>query len=115
MEFFKNLQSCFNNSSGGCGWQEISWLVQNLLQSLFIVGLFIAGCMVAYAGWLLIRKGSDSGSRTRVRKIFQNIVLGLILLFSSYYIVDLVLTQLGVTDEFRRGFVEPAGTQSGTN
>ncbi len=113
MEFFKDLQECFGNTNGGCGWQQISGLAENILQSLFIIGLFVAGCMVAYAGWLLIRKGSDSSARARVRTIFQNIVLGLILLFSSYYIVDLVLKQVGVTDEFRRGFVEPS--QSSTN
>ena len=109
--FFKGLQSCFGNANGGCGWNEISALVENLLQTLFIIGLFAAGCMVAYAGWLLIRKGSDAGARTRARKIFQNIVLGLILLFSAYYIVDLVLTKVGVTEEFRKGFVEPGKTE----
>lgn len=109
--FFKNLQDCFSNATGGCGWKEISYLAQNILQVLFWIGLFAAGCMVAYAGWLLIRKGGDSSSRTRARKIFLNIILGLILLFSSYYIVDLVLTKVGVTDEFRKGFIEPGNTQ----
>lgn len=116
---FKSLQDCFASTAQdaaakgkpvGCGWNEISFLAQNILQALIYIGLFAAGCMVAYAGWLLLSKGGSNEARTKAKKIFKNIVLGLILLLGAYFIVDLILTQIGVTPEYRKGFVEP-GTQ----
>lgn len=108
---FKNLEKCFSNKTGGCGWNEISSLAENVLQALLYIGLFAAGCMVAYAGWLLLSKKGSPEARGKAKKIFQNIVMGLILLLGAYFIVDLILTQIGVTPEFRKGFVEPSGTQ----
>ena len=104
---FKSLERCFANKTGGCGWNEIAFLAENILQALIYVGLFAAGCMVAYAGWLLLSKGGSNEARSKAKKIFRNAVFGLILLLGAYFIVDLILTQLGVTPAFRKGFVEP--------
>ncbi len=110
--FFNDIKACFSNTTGGCGWPQLAGLASNILQILFYIGLFAAGCMVAYAGWLLIAKGGSDDARGKAKKIFRDIVFGLILLFSAYYIVDLILTKLGVTAEFREGFVEPSNTNT---
>lgn len=101
---------CFK-AQGGCGWNEISVFANNILQWLIYIGMFCAAIMVGYAGWLLVSKGGSQDARSKAKKIFKKIIYGLILLFGAYFIVDLVLTQVGVAPEFRKGFVEPSGTQ----
>ncbi len=98
---------CFN-SQEGCGWNEVSFIFNDILKALIVVGLFVAACMVAYAGFTLLKGQGDPAARVKARKIFKNIVIGLILLFGAYFIVDLFLTQLGVAPQFRDGFVEPS-------
>ena len=102
---------CFSNQTGGCGWAEVSFLFNDILGALIVVGLFVAACMVGYAGYQLIKGRGEPAARIKARKTFKNIVVGLILLFGAYYIVDLFLTQIGVAPEFREGFVEPSNQQ----
>lgn len=101
---------CFNKQEG-CGWNELTFIFNDILKSLIVVGLFAAACMVAYAGFTLLKGQGDPGAQKKARKIFKNIVLGLILLFGAYFVVDLFLTQLGVAPEFREGFIEPSNQQ----
>lgn len=108
---FTGPEGCFNRD-GGCGWKEVSFLFNDILQALIVIGLFAAACMVAYAGFLMLKGRGDPRSLVRARKIFKNIVLGLILLLGAYFIVDLFLTQIGVKDEFREGFVQPGSQQT---
>lgn len=104
--FFSNLKACFNNNTGGCGWNEISFIFNDILKALFVIGLFVAAVMVSYAGWLLLSQQGNPASRARAKKIFIDIVIGLVLLFGAYYIVDLILAKVGFTD--RGGFVQPS-------
>lgn len=99
--FFKSLQTCFN-STAGCGWKELEPLVSGILKNLIIIGLFCAAIMVSYTGWILFKGMGDAGARSKARAKLINIVIGLIILLSAYFIVDLVLTQIGVTEEFRQ-------------
>lgn len=105
--FFSNFHDCFN-SEAGCGWKEIGFIFDDILKALFVIGLFVAAVMVSYAGWLLLKGQGDSGSRTKAKNIFKDIIIGMILLFGAYYIVDLVLTKVGFDNESRAGFVEPS-------
>lgn len=99
--FFKSLQACFN-SNYGCGWREIEPLVTGILKNLILIGLFCAAIMVSYTGWILFRGMGDAGARSKARAKMINIVIGVIILLSAYFIVDLILNQLGVTSEFRQ-------------
>lgn len=106
-QFFSNLKACFNNTTGGCGWNEIGFVFENILKALFVIGLFIAAAMISYAGWLLLSQQGSPAARGKAKTIFKDIVIGLILLFGAYFIVDLILTKIGFTD--RAGFVAPSG------
>lgn len=111
--FFAQLtgeNGCFNKQEG-CGWNEVSFIFNDILKSLIYIGVFAAACMVAYAGFTLIKGYGDPAAVKKARKIFKNIVLGMILLLGAYFIVDLFLTQLGVAPEFREGFVQPSTQQ----
>lgn len=111
MQLFEQLSVCFGNASttsaaksallkGGCGWHEVGPIVNELLSNILLLGTFIAMIMIAYAGYVLVQGQGSPDSRSRVKKIFINIVIGMILLVGSYYIVEFILDTLGVNKEF---------------
>lgn len=105
MQLFPSLDKCFGAAgikTGGCGWKELSPIVNELLHNLLLLGVFIAIGMIMYAGFVLVRGQGSADSRSKVRKIFIGIVIGMVLLVGSYYIVKFILDTLGVTDEYRK-------------
>ncbi len=102
MQLFESLNKCFENKTGGgCGWQEIGGVVNELLQNLMLLGIFIAIIMILYAGQVLVRGQGSPDSRSKVKKIFMGIVIGLILLVGSYYIVDFILNTINLNSEYK--------------
>ena len=99
--FFKSLEACFG-SNKGCGWAELQPFVNSILKNLLIIGMFVAAVMVSYTGWILFRGFGDPSARSKARAKLINIVIGLIVLFGAYFIVDLVLDSLSVKTEFRQ-------------
>ena len=107
MQFFNSLSACFGNDTasklkGGCGWKELGPIVNELLSNILMLGVFIAILMIMYAGYVLVNGQGSPDSRSRVKKIFIGIVIGMILLVGSYYIVEFVLDTLGVSAEYRK-------------
>ena len=103
MQLFESLNKCFESkTTGGCGWKDISGIINELLKNLLLLGIFIATIMILYAGVILVRGQGSPDSRTKARNIFIGIVTGLILLVGSYYIVEFALNTLGVEKEYRQ-------------
>lgn len=103
---FSSVSSCANQP-GGCGWSAISFIFNDILGILMSIGLTAAIIMVSYAGFVLLKGQGDPSARSKAKKIFKDIILGLILLFGAYYIVDLILVRVGFTD--RAGIIQPSG------
>jgi ethanolamine transporter EutH len=97
---FKNLEVCFN-STAGCGWRELAPFINGILKNLVVIGLLAAACMISYAGFILLQGLGDANARSRARSIFINVVIGLIILYGAYFIVDLILTKMFVNPSFR--------------
>ncbi len=107
MELFKSLSICFGTDittrlKGGCGWKELGPIVNELLQNIILLGVFIATLMIFYAGFVLVKGQGSSDARSKVKKIFWGIVIGMVLLIGAYYIVEFVLDTIGVNQEFRQ-------------
>ena len=51
--------------------------------------------MFAYAGFLMIFSGGESGKRTKAKGIFWNVALGLILAAASWLIIHTILGIVG--------------------
>jgi hypothetical protein len=103
MEKLIQLQ-CFS-SAAGCGWPDIEPLVTGLLKNLIIIGMFVAAFMVSYAGFTLFKGMGEPAARSKARKILISVVIGATILFGAYYIVDLIMTKLGVVDPIRQNGV----------
>lgn len=107
MQLFESLSICFGTDTatrlkGGCGWKELGPIVNELLQNIILLGVFIATLMIFYAGFVLVKGEGSPDSRSRVKKIFWGIVIGMVLLIGAYYIVEFALDTLGVNAEFRQ-------------
>lgn len=104
--FFEPLQKCFQDKvGGGCGWEEIEPFVNGILKNLIVIGLFVAVCMVSYAGFVLFQGFGDAGARSKARHIFMSVIIGLVILFGAYFIVDIILTNL-LVKPFKEGGVD---------
>jgi hypothetical protein len=106
MQLFPSLDACFGNTpetklKGGCGWKELSPIVNDLLQNILLVGIFIGVLMIMYAGYVLVKNQGSAEARSRAKKIFINIFIGLFLLVGAYYIVEFILDTLNVGTEYR--------------
>ena len=110
MQLFPSLDKCFgigtsaakNMTNGGCGWKELSPIVNDLLKNLLLAGVFIAMLMIMYAGYVLVKGQGSPDSLTRVKNIFKGIVIGIFLLTGGYYIVEFALNTIGVNEEYRK-------------
>lgn len=98
--FFKPLQDCFQ-SPQGCGWKEVEYLINALLKNLVLIGMFVAVFMISYAGFILFKGFGDPAARSKARHIIMSIIVGLIILFGAYFIVDLILDRLMVIEPIR--------------
>ncbi|MES2623153.1 MAG: hypothetical protein V4576_01965 [Patescibacteria group bacterium] len=99
--FFKTLKDGCFQAQNGCGWTDIQPLVTGILKNLIAIGMFVAAFMVAYAGWTLFRGQGEPAARSKAKHILISVVIGSIILMGAYFIVDLILTKLQVSQEIR--------------
>ena len=79
-----------------CKFEHIFELINKVVNfALFQLALPIAAVMFAYAGFLMIFSGGESGKRTKAKGIFWNVALGLILAAASWLIIHTILGIVG--------------------
>ncbi|MES2023204.1 MAG: pilin [Patescibacteria group bacterium] len=84
-----------------CGFYDLLTLVNNVVRFIiFNLALPIAAIMFAYAGFLLITAGGESGQMTKAKGIFSAVVMGLIFVAAAWLIVKLILVVLGYKSDW---------------
>lgn len=79
-----------------CKFEHIFELINKVVNfALFQLALPIAAVMFAYAGFLMIFSGGESGKRTKAKGIFWNVALGLILAAAAWIIIHTILGIVG--------------------
>lgn len=80
-----------------CGFNDMMDFINNLIHFvLFFLALPIAAIMVAYAGFLLVTAGEESGhARQKAKNIFTHAVVGLVIAIASWLIIRSVLSIVG--------------------
>lgn len=82
--------------SDNCGFNDLLTLVNTIINFiLFVLAVPIAAIMFAYAGFLLIFSGGESGKRTKAKDIFLNVVIGLAVVAAAWLIVHTILSIVG--------------------
>lgn len=93
-----------------CTFTDLFILVERIITfGLFVLALPLATISIAVAGFKFIVAGDNSGERQKAKEILINVVIGLVLAFAAWIIVDTIVDALveteSVTDE--RGFESP--------
>lgn len=89
------LEDC-NKAAEACGWPELVRLINQLIQFVFFLTSIIATISIAYAGWLFLTSGDNAGNRTKAKGILWNTVVGIIIIFTGWIVVQFILVSLGV-------------------
>ena len=50
---------------------------------------------IAWAGWLYLTSGGDTGAVTKAKDIFKKVIYGFIFMLAAWLIIKLVLATLG--------------------
>ena len=79
-----------------CDFNDLMTLINKVIHFvLYDMAIPIAAIMFAYAGFLLVTAGGETGAVTKARSIFTNTVLGLIFAVAAFVIIRTILSILG--------------------
>jgi hypothetical protein len=75
-----------------CDFAAAIDMVNRLITYLIFISVPIAAIAFAYAGWLYLSSGGDSGKVTQARKIFTSVGIGFIIILSAWLIFKFIAT-----------------------
>lgn len=79
-----------------CDWDALLELVNNVVHFiLFDMLVPIAAIMFCYCGFLMLTSGGEPAKKTQAKKIFSNVVWGLVIAIAAWLIIETLLTVLG--------------------
>lgn len=65
---------------------------------IFTIAMPIAAICFMYAGYMYLTAGANIGSTAKAKKIFWNVLWGLVIALSAWLIVNTIMVGLGVDD-----------------
>lgn len=82
-------------SGAGCGWSDLIQLAINVIN--FIVKIVVppvAGLLIVWGGIILLTSGGNEQRVGEGKKIITNVVIGLIIVYTSWLVVNTLLNVL---------------------
>lgn len=79
-----------------CGFTDLIVLIQRVIEYIFILVLPIMAIVIAYAGYLYLTSGGNSGKRTKAKEAITKSLIGIVVIMSAWLIVKTIVTSLGV-------------------
>lgn len=70
-----------------CSFKHLGDLLNNLIKNMVIASTFLATLAFAWAGFLMIKGGSNPGVRDEAKKIFQKVMMGYLLILTAWIVV----------------------------
>jgi hypothetical protein len=87
-------QSCVNDPFH-CGWGDFNTLISNILNFMLTIVIPLAAVMIIYGGFVLLTSGGDAKKISQGRNIITAAVVGVVIVFGSLAIVNLIKSALG--------------------
>ena len=82
-----------------CDFNGVMRTVQHLINVMMVVGVFVAVCLISYAGALLI--SGNPKNKEHAKAIFPKIGIGFIIMLSAWFIVYQILDWLTTNPGFK--------------
>lgn len=73
-----------------CEFKHAIELVQSVINFIIVIAAPIAAIMFAYAGWLYITAGGDTGKVSKAHSIFWTVFVGFVIMLSAWLIVKYI-------------------------
>lgn len=80
------------NAATECGICQLAELVKNILNAAIFLAVIAAACLFAWTGFKFLTERDNSGSRTAAKKMFWNVMLGLIIILAAWLIVNTIMS-----------------------
>ncbi|MBP9715357.1 MAG: hypothetical protein KBD52_02615 [Candidatus Pacebacteria bacterium] len=82
--------------SNPCGFNDFLTLINTVIQFILKkLVLPIAAIMFAYAGFLYLTAGGNTGQSEKAKGVFSGVAIGLIIAVAAYLIISTLLSLLG--------------------
>jgi hypothetical protein len=102
--FAQNVNPCPTSGGGNfnllcnIGRGDLAPFIQQVITFLFIIATIIATFFLIYGGIKWITSGGDKAGVENARNIILAAVIGLIITFLTYFILNLVMSIFGLDD-----------------
>lgn len=87
----------FQGSTAKSTYTGAGSLVNNILPNIYIAGGIIIFFMIVFGGFTIISNASDSHKIEEGSKTITSAIIGLLVLFASYWIIQLIQVVTGVS------------------
>jgi hypothetical protein len=74
-------------------------LVFNVINFVIFLGVIFSSLAFAYAGFLYITAQGDTTKIKNATKIFTGVAVGLLLAFTSFLVIKLITSSLGLNED----------------
>ena len=74
-----------------CNVCYIATVAQNVLNTAIFIMVFLSAVLFAWAGWKMLTAQGDTESYTAGKRIFGNVVLGLIIILAGWIVIDTLM------------------------
>ena len=96
---WKALIVCGTEELGGCTFEHLILLANNLIHNLILLSTLLAVISFAYAGIILLTSGGNPGAKTQAKAIFKKVLIGYLWILSAWLLVY-TITKVLLIDGF---------------
>lgn len=98
VDFSKGLVNCGKNeavtnahpAATDCTFSDAIDMIDTLIRYLIMIAIPVASIAFAYAGWLYLSAGENSGQVTKARTIFLDVGIGFIIILAGWLLFTLI-------------------------
>lgn len=91
---FSNVDSNGNPISAAeqCGFSDLIELINSLINYLIMIAMPLSAIAFAYAGWLYLTAGGNTGQVDKAKGVFADVGIGLIIILSGWLLFKFIET-----------------------
>lgn len=77
-----------------CNTCDLAKLAENIINFIVQISFVVTALLFTYAGFLFFTAGADPGKIKNAKKIFTNTFVGIVIILSSWLIVNVIIATL---------------------
>ncbi|HEY9586250.1 MAG TPA: pilin [Candidatus Paceibacterota bacterium] len=96
----EGLIPCGFEGKPKCDFNQLMILANNIITFLVTLSFPVAAVAFAYAGFLIMTAGGDTGKVERGKEIFKNVGIGFIIILAAFLVVSVIMKTFVKSSEF---------------